>query len=151
MVSFKAVERVPYTAEQMFDLVASVETYEEFLPLCERSVVIERRTIDDTHEELFTILELRHKKTGVRDTFESTVHLDRDLMQIETIADSGPVKHLKSRWSFEDVADGGSEARFTVEYQMRGTMLQMLVGKLYQILFERIASAFKERARVVYG
>jgi len=151
MNRFQTVERLDYSARQMFDLVAAVEDYEAFLPLCERSVVHERHEAADGHVVLLATLELVHKKTGIRDTFNSTVHLCRERLEIETIADTGPVKHLKSRWIFRDLDGGGSEAQFSVEYEMRSSLLKMLMGKLYQILFERIAGAFKERARAVYG
>ena len=77
MTKYQTTERLPYTAQQMFDLVASVETYSEFMPLCERSVITSRKPLDDGVEELQATLEVAHKKSGLSDELESLVHIDR--------------------------------------------------------------------------
>jgi coenzyme Q-binding protein COQ10 len=151
MHNFEFVEQMPYTAEQMFDLVASVDLYYEFMPLCERSFVIDRQHLSDGSEQLLSVLEVAHKKSGLRNVLESKVHLDRDKLEILALSDKGPIKYMKSVWRFRDLDAGGSEAHFRVEYQMNAMPLQMLMGKLYRMIFERISTAFRDRAKVIYG
>lgn len=151
MNTYQVTERLPYSAQQMFDLVASVEDYAEFMPLCERSVITSRRTLDDGGEEIVAILKVAHKKSGLSDQFESRVHVDRTAMTITAVSETGPVRRLENRWTFRDLDDGRSETDFFIAYQMRNWPLQMLMSTMSARIFDRIAAAFRQRAVNVYG
>ena len=151
MNRYHTTERLPYSAQQMFDLVAAVDDYAEFMPLCEDSVVTSRRDLEDGREELMATLEVMHKKTGIGDRFESRVHIDRDNLTITAVSNTGPVRHLENRWVFRDLGDGNSEASFSIEYQMRHWPMQILMNKFSSRAFEKIATAFRHRAGAIYG
>lgn len=151
MNSYQTTERLPYSARQMFDLVADVERYWEFMPLCEHSKVKNRRTLADGCEELTATLEVLHRKTGLGGRLESLVHLDSDRLAICARSETGPVRSLINTWSFRDRGEGGCEAVFSIEYQMRGWPLQMVMNRLYGRVFEKLAAAFRKRADDIYG
>ena len=151
MNTYQVTERLPYSAQQMFDLVASVEDYAEFMPLCERSVITSRRDLDDGGEEIVAILEVAHKKSGLSDRFESRVHVDRGNMTIIAVSETGPVRHLENRWTFRDLGEGHSETKFFIQYQMRNWPLQMLMNTMSGRVFDKISAAFRQRASTVYG
>lgn len=151
MTKYQTTERLPYSAQQMFDLVAAVETYCEFMPLCERSVITSRQSLEDGVEELLATLKVAHKKSGLSDEFESLVHLDRSRMTIKAVSDNGPVRHLENRWQFRDLGEGRSEAVFSIDYQMRNWPLQVLMNTMSNRVFDKIAAAFKDRADAIYG
>jgi len=151
MTKYQTTERLPYTAQQMFDLVASVDTYSEFMPLCERSVITSRKPLDNGVEELLATLEVAHKKSGISDELESLVHIDRPQMTIRARSETGPVRHLENKWVFRDLGDGRSETQFSIEYQMRNWPMQMLMNTVYVRVFDKISSAFRERAAAIYG
>jgi coenzyme Q-binding protein COQ10 len=149
--TFTFNETLPYGAEQMFDLVAAVERYHEFMPLCQRARIVERKMHEDGTEDLASILEVAHRQSGLRSVLESEVHLDRNKLVISATSRKGPVKHLKCRWAFHDLPGNGSEARFYVEYEMSVLPLQIMMSKMSAMIFQRISAAFRERAKVVYG
>lgn len=151
MTKYQTTEHLPFSAQQMFDLVASVETYCEFMPLCERSVVISRKSLDDGVEELVATLEVAHKKSGISDELESLVHIDRPRMTIRAKSETGPVRHLENKWVFRDLGEGRSETQFSIEYQMRNWPMQMFMNTVYVRVFEKISTAFRERAAAIYG
>ena len=151
MTKYQTTERLPYSAQQMFDLVASVDAYCEFMPLCERSVITSHKYLDNGVEELRATLEVAHKKSGISDELESLVHIDRPAMTISARSNTGPVRHLENTWVFTDLEDGHSETRFSIEYQMRNWPMQMLMNTVYVRVFEKISNAFRERAAAIYG
>lgn len=151
MTKYQTTERLPHSAQQMFDLVADVDHYCEFMPLCERSVVNTRRVLEDGCEELTATLDVLHRRTGLGGQLESLVHIDRDRLEISASSETGPVKSLKNLWRFDDAEGGQCTAQFSIEYEMRGWPLQLLMNRVYERAFRKIASAFRERARDVYG
>lgn len=151
MTKFETSERLPHSARQMFDLVADVEKYCQFMPLCERSDIHERRTLEDGSEELVAALEVLHRKTGFGGRFDSLVRIDPDKLEITAVSNTGPVKHLENRWLFEDGQGEGCIAHFSIDYEMRSWPFQVLMNRLYQRAFEKISDAFRKRARDVYG
>ena len=151
MKTYKTTERLPYSAQQMFDLVADVDTYSEFMPLCERSKVISRRMLEDGREELWATLEVLHAKTGLGGTFESHVHIDRNNLRISAKSQTGPVRHLVNEWAFKDMGDGKCDAVFSIEYEMRHWPLQVVMNRVYRRVFDKIAAAFRQRATDLYG
>lgn len=149
--TYQTTERLPYSARQMFDLVAAVDDYVSFMPLCERSVITERRTLDDGREELKATLEVLHTRTGLGGTFESLVHIDPKRMTITALSSDGPVRHLENLWRFEDLDDNQSRTTFSIHFQMRNWPMQVVMNRVYTRVFEKIAEAFRDRAATVYG
>jgi coenzyme Q-binding protein COQ10 len=150
MPSFRTTRRVPFTPRQMFDLVADVERYPEFLPLCE-ALSVRSRTLDGDIEVLTADMTAGYK--AIHETFRSRVRLDRARCGVATAGVGGamgPFSRLENRWEFR-VAPGGCEVDFCIAYELRSAMLQMLVGALFDRAFRRYTEAFEQRARQVYG
>ena len=151
MNSYKTTERLPYSAQQMFDLVRNVADYAQFMPLCERSEVISTRQLDDGREEMKAILEVMHAKTGLGGVFESLVHIDSENLAISASSKTGPVRHLVNHWEFRSRGDAECDAVFSIEYEMRHWPLQVVMNRVYKRVFDKLAGAFRQRAADIYG
>jgi coenzyme Q-binding protein COQ10 len=150
MPSFRTTHRVPFRPDQMFKLVAEVERYPEFLPLCEALAVKSRERSGDT-EVLVADMSVGYK--GIRETFASRVTLlaAQCEVQVEGLPDSpGPFRSLQNRWQFR-AAPGGCDVDFFIAYEFKSIMMQMLVGALFDRAFRRYTAAFEERAHAIYG
>lgn len=153
MPSYRTTRRVAYSAENMFDLVADVERYPEFLPLCQSLVVKRRKPLDDGRT--LVVADMRVGYKAIRETFTSQITLDRDKQEILVEYLEGPFRSLENRWTFvpDDKAPGGqgSSIGFFIEYEFKNRMLGMLMGSMFDAAFRRFAEAFEQRAHVVYG
>jgi coenzyme Q-binding protein COQ10 len=151
MPSFTTTRRVPFTPRQMFDLVADVERYPEFLPLCEGLTVKKREREDDRQ---ILVAEMTVGYRAIREVFVSRVVLDPARLQVRAGSRpghaSGPFRRLENRWSFAAAPDG-CDVGFFISYEFKSMMLQMLVGSLFDRVFRRYTLAFEDRARAVYG
>ena len=147
MPAFQTTRRVPFTAQQMFALVADVERYPEFVPLCEGLRVTGRAREGDV-DVLIADMDVGYK--AIRETFTSRVTLEPDKTRVSVEALAGPFRYLDNRWSFDPVA-GGCDVHFHMSYEIRSLMLQMLAGAVLEQAFRRFAEAFEERARHIYG
>jgi coenzyme Q-binding protein COQ10 len=134
---------MPYRAEQMFDLVADVERYPEFLPWCLAARVRER-----SGNVIVADLLIGFKM--VRERFTSRVTLDR-ARQIDVAYTEGPLKYLNNHWTFTDLPGGGCEVDFFVDFEFRSMILQKIIGVLFNEAVRRMVSAFETRARDLYG
>ena len=138
-------ERVlPYRAEQMFDLVADVSRYPEFLPWCTGARIRERRDND-------IVADLMIGFKMVRERFTSRVHIDRPDMRIDVEYIDGPFKFLKNHWHFVDIEGGRCRVDFHLEFEFRSVVLQKLIGVLFHEAVRRMVSAFESRAKQLYG
>jgi coenzyme Q-binding protein COQ10 len=150
MPSFRTTRRVPFTPRQMFDLVADVERYPAFLPLCEALTVLSRSREGDV-DVLVADMSAGYK--AIRETFRSRVRLDAGRLEVAAAGvpgAMGPFSRLENRWQLRAVP-GGCEVDFLIAYELRSAMLQMLVGALFDRAFRRYTEAFEARARAVYG
>jgi len=147
MPSFETRRQVPFTPHEMFDLVADVERYPEFLPLCEGLRVLSRDD-DGDPRTLIAAMDVGYK--GIRETFTSRVTLDRDVPGVRTDLVQGPFNKLVNKWDFVE-APGGCDVRFFIDYEFKSMILQMLVGGVFEQAFGRFAEAFEDRAHIIYG
>ena len=150
MPSFRTTRRVPFAPRQMFDLVADVERYPEFLPLCAALMVRSRERQGETH---VLVADMTVGYKAVRETFTSRVFIDPARCEVRAAGAPGmmgPFKQLENRWKFS-AAPGGCEVDFFIAYEFRSAMLQVLVGALFERAFRRYTRAFEERAQAVYG
>jgi coenzyme Q-binding protein COQ10 len=134
----------------MFDLVADVDRYPEFLPLCE-ALAVRDRTREGDIDILIADMTVGYK--AIRETFRSRVRLDTARLEVAAAGVPGvmgPFSRLENRWQFL-AEPGGCEVDFSIAYELRSTMLQMLVGALFDRAFRRYTEAFEERAHAVYG
>ncbi|MAQ71440.1 MAG: ubiquinone-binding protein [Alphaproteobacteria bacterium] len=135
---------VPYSQAQMFDLVASVDTYKDFAPWC----VASRIKKWDGPDVFYADLVIGYKM--FRERFSSKVVLERpDCIYIEY--QKGPLKHLQNRWKFEDMGDNTCVIHFSVEFEFQNVFLQKLATGFFNEVVKRMVSSFENRAAELYG
>ena len=148
MPTFHSTRPVRYSADQMFDLVADVERYPEFVPLCEELRVLRRSRADDGKETVIASMRVGYK--AINETFTSRVTLDREHQQILVEYVDGPFRFLENRWTFRPQANG-SDVEFYIRYEFKSILLGRLMGSVFDKAFRKFSQAFEERARQVYG
>jgi coenzyme Q-binding protein COQ10 len=148
MPVFQAKQRVHHSADEMFDLVADVERYSAFVPLCERHVIRSRQTCAQA-EILMTDMTVAYR--FFRETFRSRVTLDRANGRIVVASVDGPLRELETRWTFQARDDGSCDVGFHLSYELASRTLALLMGAVFDAAFSRFAAAFQRRADIVYG
>ena len=149
MPKFNSRRPVKHSAPQMFDLVADVERYPEFVPLCQSLRVRKRTPGDDGTETLIADMTVAYKL--LRETFTSRVTLDRPKLAIRVAYLNGPFSHLDNRWTFKPTGERACEVEFFIDYEFKSRMLALLMGAMFDAAFRRFADAFERRADIVYG
>ena len=148
MPTIDTKKTMPYSATEMFDLVADVEQYPKFFPLCEALRVRSRERKGDV-EVLVAVMDMGYK--AIRETITSRVTLDRRTLSVKVELIDGPFRQLDNRWTFVDRPGGATDVTFFMSWELKSFVLQMLVGGLFDTAFRRCVSAFEARAREVYG
>jgi coenzyme Q-binding protein COQ10 len=148
MPELSTTRRVQHAASEMFDLVADVEHYPEFVPLCQ-SLSVRKRTGEGGKEVIVADMTVAYKL--VRETFTSRVTLDRANLEILVEYLEGPFRRLNNRWRFRPVGERVCDVEFYIAYEFRSRTLGMLMGAVFDAAFRRFASAFEKRADHVYG
>jgi len=148
MPTHQEIRRLPYTARQMYDLVADVGAYPEFLPWT-AAARIRSRTPFEGGEVMEADLVISFKV--FRERFASRVTLWPGANRIDTEYIDGPFRHMRSRWDFRDLPDGGCEVEFFVDFEFRNAILQRLIGIVFNEAMHRIVRAFETRADALYG
>ena len=133
----------------MFELVADVEKYPEFVPLCSALKIRQRTPRPDGTEVVICDMTVSFRL--VREAFTSRVTLDRANLKILVEYLQGPFSSLENRWSFEPKPDNACEVGFFLAYEFKSRMLALLMGTMFDAAFQRFAAAFEKRADVVYG
>jgi coenzyme Q-binding protein COQ10 len=149
MPRFSNKRRVHHTASQMFDLVADVERYPEFVPLCQQLKIRQRTPQADGTEIVVADMTVSFKL--VRESFTSRVTLDRANLKILVEYLKGPFSNLENRWTFEAKSEADCDVGFFLAYEFKSRMLSMLMGTMFDAAFQRFSAAFEKRADVVYG
>ncbi|GIK96137.1 MAG: ubiquinone-binding protein [Alphaproteobacteria bacterium] len=140
-----AEQRVlPYRPDQLFDLVADIERYPEFLPWCVAARIRSRQG-----QEILADLVIGFKM--IRERFTSRVKLDRQGRRIDVSYSEGPFRYLNNHWLFEEMPDGTTRIDFFVDFEFRSAMLQKIIGMLFNEAVRRMVTAFEARAKALYG
>lgn len=148
MPSFRTVRQVPFTPRQMFDVVADVERYPSFLPLCEGLTVTAREALAGGASALTATMEVGYK--SITERFTTHVTLDPDAGTIRVRHRDGPFTHLENDWRFV-AAGGGCDVHFSIDYAFRSAMLSLIVGAAFDKAVRSYTDAFEARARALYG
>jgi len=143
MPGVRETKCLPYSAEQMFDLVADVARYPEFLPW-----VVATRVRSDDGEEMLADMLVGFK--ALREKFTSRVLKQRP-GRLEVIYIDGPMRDLDNLWHFRPLPQGGCEVDFSVEFSFRNKMFEMLAGQYFDRAFRKLVAAFEARANELYG
>lgn len=133
----------------MFDLVADVEKYPQFVPLCEALRVRSRTAKGEGVDVLVADMTVAYKL--IRETFTSRVTLERPQLRILVEYLDGPFRRMENRWQFRPMGEGACEVEFFIEYEFRSRVLAMLMGAMFEAAFRRFAAAFETRADAIYG
>jgi len=141
--------RVNHSASEMFDLVADVERYPEFVPLCSALKVRQRLAKPDGTEVLVADVTVSFKL--VKESFTSRVTLDRANLKILVEYLQGPFKNLENRWTFEPKGEGTCDVGFFLTYEFKSRMLSILMGSMFDTAFARFSTAFEKQADMIYG
>lgn len=149
MPQFSNKRRVRHSASQMFDLVADVERYPQFVPLCQSLRVRQRTTNPDGTETIIADMGVSFQL--VRENFTSRVTLDRENLRILVEYLKGPFSKLQNRWTFDPKGENACDVNFFIAYEFRSRMLAVLMGAMFDAAFQKFASAFEKRADAVYG
>ncbi|WP_026481694.1 type II toxin-antitoxin system RatA family toxin [Ahrensia sp. 13_GOM-1096m] len=148
MPSFKTTRRVNHSADKMFALIADVEKYPEFLPLCEALSI---RDIRERDGKQMLVADMSVGYKAIRETFTSRVLLNPDESQIDVSYIDGPFKYLDNRWTFTDVDERSSDVHFYIDYEFKSKMLGMVMGSMFDRAFRMFAEAFEKRADEIYS
>jgi len=148
MPTFRTTRPVRHSAAQMYALVADVERYPEFLPLCEELRILRRAQSGEGIESLVAAMSVGYK--AIRESFTSRVTLDHPRLQINVEYVNGPFKFLENRWTFRDTPTG-SEVEFYINYEFKSFALGLLMGSVFDKAFRKFSEAFEERAEIIYG
>jgi len=149
MPQFSTSHRVRHAAGEMFELVADVERYPEFVPLC-KSLRVRSRTPGPQGTEV-VVADMTIAYKFIRETFTSRVTLDRANLQIQVEYLEGPFSRLKNRWTFTAADAQSCEVEFFIAYEFKSRTLGLLMGTMFDVAFRRFATAFERRADQVYG
>lgn len=158
MPQFSTRRRVKHSAAKMFDLVADIERYPEFVPLCRSMRVIRRAHFVDRE---VVVAEMTVAYKLIRECFTSRVTLDRIKWTILVEYLDGPFSRMENRWTFRpvderagdaaDAAQAACDVAFFISYEFRSRTLGLLMGAMFDTAFRRFASAFEKRADAVFG
>jgi|TARA_R100000322_G_scaffold25934_4_gene16535 coenzyme Q-binding protein COQ10 len=148
MPAHEKTRDVPYSAEDMFALVAAIDRYPEFLPWC-TGARIRRREIESGKEVLLADLIVSYKV--FREQFTSRVTLDKESRLIDVGYVQGPFSYLHNKWQFEPLPDGGCRIHFFIDFEFRSATLQKMIGAVFSKAFAKMMQAFIDRADELYG
>jgi coenzyme Q-binding protein COQ10 len=151
MPQFSTKRRVQHSAADMFDLVADVEHYPEFVPLC-RSLQVRQHTADGEGRDVI-VADMTVAYKVIHETFTSRVTLDRPKLEILVEYLEGPFRKMNNRWSFKAAGAGAGacDVEFFIAYEFRSRTFGLLMGAMFETAFRRFSAAFERRADQVYG
>jgi coenzyme Q-binding protein COQ10 len=147
--SFTTKRSVRHSAADMFDLVADVDQYPQFVPLCDALKVRKRMPGEEGTEILVADMTVAYK--FVRETFTSRVALDRPNLKILVTYLDGPFSKMENRWTFKPTGEKSCDVEFAIDYEFKSRTLGMLMGAMFETAFRRFSTAFEARADKVYG
>ena len=147
MPKFDTVHQVRHNADNMFALVADIEKYPEFVPLCQAL------TIKSSREKSGRQIQIADMTVGyksIRETFTCQVVLQPEISVITASYIDGPFKYLENKWGFEDTP-GGCDVHFAIDYEFKSKALALLMGSMFDRAFAKFTQAFEDRADQLYG
>jgi coenzyme Q-binding protein COQ10 len=148
MPAHSETRKLPYTAEQMYDLVSDVARYPQFIPWIAAARVRSVEQESD-HELMYADLVVGFRM--FRERFLSKVTMWEDQRRIDTEYIEGPFRHMHSTWVFRDLDEGGCEVAFDVDFEFKNRILQGAAGLFFTEAMQRIVRAFEARANALYG
>jgi len=148
MPQFSTKRRVRHAAADMFDLVADVEKYPQFVPLC-TAMRVRSRTPKDNTTVVVAAMTVAYKV--ISQTFTSRVTLDKPKLVILVEYLDGPFSRMQNRWTFRPIGENTCEVEFFIDYEFKSRTLAMLMGAMFDTAFRKFSAAFEKRADEIYG
>jgi coenzyme Q-binding protein COQ10 len=149
MPQFSTKRRVQHSADEMFDLVADVGKYPDFVPLCSDLRVKSRAEKGEGVSVLVADMTIAYKM--IHQTFTSRITLDRPNRTILVEYVDGPFRRMQNRWTFQSAGEAACDVGFFIDYEFRSRTLGMVMGTVFDTVFRRMAGAFEQRADRIYG
>ena len=138
---------VPFTKEQMFDLVADIDKYHEFLPWCNQSKII-KRSLEGDNEIINADLEIGYDQFIYTYRSEVLLYLDKSEINVRNI--DGPFKYLKNNWKFSELENNNCKIDFSIDFELNVKLFDILMSKFFNLAFQKMVEAFIERAEEIY-
>jgi coenzyme Q-binding protein COQ10 len=148
MPQFETRRLVKHSPDRMYDLVADVEKYPEFLPLCDGLTVRSKKERDG---KTLLVADMTVGYKAIRETFTTQVLLKPEERAIDVKYLDGPFRYLDNRWRFEPTDGGGCSVYFFIDYQFKNRLLGALMGSMFDRAFRMFAEAFEARADRIYA
>ena len=149
MKRFSTRHRVPHSAQDMFALVADVESYPQFVPLCS-SLRVRSRNADDEGREL-VVADMTVAYKLIRETYTSRILLNEPALSIDVCNIDGPFEQLENVWRFHPLDAGSCEVEFNLTYGFKSRTFEAVAGLVFDRAFSHFSEAFEKRADVIYG
>ncbi len=148
MPKFNKIHQVKHRASEMYELVADIEQYPDFVPMCDRLVIRSRRG-NGERERILADMSVAYK--FIRESFTSQVTLNRPKLEIDVEYIDGPFRYLENRWRFVELDKISCEVHFAIDYEFKSRALGLLLGGMFEIVFSKFTQAFEKRADKIYG
>jgi coenzyme Q-binding protein COQ10 len=148
MPSHKEIKKLPYTAQQMFDLVLNVEKYSQFLPWVLTAKITKK--INDLHFEADLVINFK----GFTQKYSSDVRASKTIdgeFLISVVAIDGPFKNLVNSWQFKDLPNGNCEIEFFIDFEFKSAILGKMMGMIFEKATNKMIDAFETRAKEIYN
>jgi len=145
---FEKIHPVRHAATDMFDLVADIEAYPEFVPLCQALTI---RSVREKANREIKIADMTAGYKSIRESFTCQVVLTPAENKILASYIDGPFKYLENKWFFEAVSAEASNVHFVLDYEFKSQALALLMGSMFDRAFAHFTQAFEERADALYG
>jgi coenzyme Q-binding protein COQ10 len=148
MPKFSKIHQVGHRAEDMFELVADIDQYPQFVPMCKKLVIRSRRQKGD-RERILADMSVAYK--FISESFTSQVTLNKPKLEIDVEYIDGPFRYLENQWRFVELEHNTCEIHFLIDYEFKSKMLGRLLGSMFELVFSKFTAAFEKRADEVYG
>ncbi len=139
---------IDFSKDQMFDLVADINSYSDFLPWCDKSNIISRETDSCGNLKLIADLDIGYKSLSY--TYRSDVTLSTTKNFIKVSHVEGPFKHLVNEWTFEEISETSCKIYFFIDFELKSKIFNLLMSEFFDVAFKKIVDSFKNRAREIY-
>jgi coenzyme Q-binding protein COQ10 len=142
---------VPFNADQIFQVIADVASYQEFVPLVQASTVFGRQAAANGDDHFNAELRVAYPALRINEQFSSAVEACPTAFTVKTESRGNAIKHLLSQWRVTPVGEASSDISFNVDYEMRNVILQLAMGRVFDQAVQKIMTAFERRALSLYG
>jgi len=138
---------VHFTKDQMFNLVADINRYSEFLPWCNKSTIIREETKDDVIK-LIADLEIGYGQLVYTYRSDVTLSKNNDFIKVNHL--EGPFNHLENVWKFEEISKNSSKIIFSIDFELNIKIFDILITRFFNKAFQKMMDSFHQRAEDLY-